>query len=44
LNLLCTLDILFLHPDKPGNLWTGDVDNRIKALFDSLRISVAGEK
>jgi len=40
LNLVCDLDILFLRRDKPGNLITpgGDLDNRIKVLFDALRI------
>jgi hypothetical protein len=31
------LDILFLRPQKPGNVF-GDIDNRIKTLIDSLRI------
>lgn len=43
LNLLCGLEILFLRPDRPGNLWRGDIDNRIKTLFDALRIPEAGE-
>jgi hypothetical protein len=40
LNLVCDLDILFLRRDNPGNLITsgGDLDNRIKVLFDALRI------
>jgi hypothetical protein len=49
LGLLCSLDILFLRPDKPGLLIrSGDIDNRLKTLFDSLRnpgpdaIEVAG--
>jgi hypothetical protein len=45
LNLVCSLDILFLRPDKPGGVvWAGDIDNRLKTLFDSLRIPVAGER
>ena len=35
----CSLDILFLRRDDPGNLVRsgGDIDNRIKVLFDGLR-------
>jgi len=34
------LDILFLRRDHPGNFVsnTGDIDNRIKVLFDALRM------
>ena len=37
--LACNLDILFLRRDNPGNLVKhgGDIDNRIKVLFDALR-------
>jgi hypothetical protein len=37
----CKLDILFLRRDMPGNLVKsgGDIDNRIKVLFDGLRIT-----
>jgi hypothetical protein len=40
LRLLAELDILFLRPSRPGELVThgGDLDNRIKRLFDSLRV------
>jgi hypothetical protein len=36
----CALDILFLRRDDPGNLIDnrGDIDNRIKVLFDGLRM------
>ncbi len=36
----CSLDILFLRRDDPGSLIRsgGDIDNRIKTLFDALRI------
>jgi hypothetical protein len=36
----CALDILFLRRDNPGNLIgnAGDIDNRIKVLFDGLRM------
>jgi hypothetical protein len=39
LSLLCSLDILFLRPDTPGSiLASGDIDNRLKTLFDALRL------
>lgn len=40
LHLVCDLDILFLRRENPGQLVTGggDLDNRIKVLFDALRI------
>ena len=40
LHLVCDLDILFLRRDRPGNLVCGggDIDNRIKVLFDALRL------
>lgn len=40
LNLVCDLDILFLRRDEPGSLIRsgGDLDNRIKVLFDALRV------
>jgi len=44
IQLLCGLDILFLRPDKPGKLWAGDIDNRIKTLIDALRIPTANER
>ena len=36
----CSLDILFLRRDNPGNFIVsgGDIDNRIKTLFDALRV------
>jgi hypothetical protein len=36
----CCIDILFLRRDGPGNVVShgGDIDNRIKVLFDALRI------
>ena len=36
----CSLQILFLRRDNPGNLVTsgGDIDNRIKTLFDGLKM------
>jgi hypothetical protein len=40
LHLACELDILFLRNDAPGSLVKsgGDLDNRIKTLFDGLRL------
>jgi len=37
--LACALEILFLRRDNPGSLVTngGDIDNRLKVLFDALR-------
>lgn len=38
LNLWCGLDILFLRPTPPGGvLQSGDIDNRVKTLFDALK-------
>jgi hypothetical protein len=39
-SLACALDILFLRRDQPGDLIRhgGDIDNRIKVLFDALRM------
>ena len=40
LHLVCSLKILMLRPEPPGSLITrgGDIDNRLKTLFDALRI------
>jgi hypothetical protein len=40
LHLVCDLDILFLRRENPGQLISagGDLDNRIKVLFDALRV------
>ncbi len=37
----CALDIVFLRRDAPGNLIAngGDIDNRIKVLFDGLKMT-----
>jgi hypothetical protein len=43
--LACKLDILFLRRDDPGNLIRsggGDLDNRIKVLFDALSVPERG--
>jgi hypothetical protein len=46
LNLACALDILFLRHEDPGSLILqgGDIDGRIKTLFDALRIPTEGEE
>ena len=38
--LACALDILFLRREKPGAIVShgGDLDNRLKTLFDALRM------
>jgi hypothetical protein len=40
LHLVCDLDILFLRRENPGALISGggDLDNRLKTLFDALRV------
>jgi len=39
LSLNCAIDVLFLRPTRPGGiLRSGDIDNRIKTLFDALRL------
>lgn len=42
--LACKLNILFLRRDAPGNLIEsgGDIDNRIKVLFDALSVPGRG--
>lgn len=38
--LICELSIFMLRPEPPGSLITqgGDIDNRLKTLFDALRM------
>jgi hypothetical protein len=45
LNLVCDLDILFLRREDPGRIigGGGDLDNRIKTLFDALRVPTEDE-
>jgi hypothetical protein len=45
LDLACELDILFLRNDAPGSVVRsgGDLDNRIKTLFDGLRMPSESE-
>ncbi len=39
LSLICRVNILFLRPEMPGGLLTsGDLDNRLKTIFDALRM------
>lgn len=40
LHLICELEIFMLRPGAPGAIITqgGDIDNRLKTLFDALRI------
>lgn len=40
LHLLADIDILMLRPELPGGIVTsgGDIDNRLKTLFDALRV------
>jgi hypothetical protein len=41
---VCSLDILFLrHEPKGGIIQSGDLDNRIKTLFDALRMPKSNE-
>ena len=38
--LVCSLDVLFLRPGMPGGaVQSGDIDNRLKTVFDALRIA-----
>jgi hypothetical protein len=38
-SLHCSIDILFLRPSTPGQiLSSGDIDNRLKTIFDALRL------
>jgi hypothetical protein len=40
IHLICELHIFLLRPEPPGAIVTqgGDIDNRLKTLFDALRI------
>jgi hypothetical protein len=46
LGLMCSLDILYLRRAKPGDVlqFTGDIDNRLKTLFDTLQIPDANNR
>jgi|CZKF01.1.fsa_nt_gi hypothetical protein len=45
LGVACKLDILMLRPEAPGQtlIKGGDIDNRLKTLFDALRMPKVGE-
>lgn len=44
-NTIAEIDILFMRPSEPGQLLGhgGDLDNRIKSLFDGLRMPSINE-
>ena len=45
LSVLCGIDILMLRRDRPGGiLQSRDIDNRLKVLFDALRMPSAGSE
>jgi len=45
MELFCQLDIQFLRRERPGALiHGGDLDNRLKTLFDGLRIPLAEDE
>jgi hypothetical protein len=46
LNLACEIKILFLRDQDPGDIFDnkGDLDNRIKTLFDALRMPKKDEQ
>lgn len=46
LSLACELKILFLRDQDPGDMFSqaGDLDNRIKTLFDALRMPKKDEQ
>lgn len=45
LELGCSLDVIFLRYDQPGQtlIQSGDIDNRLKTIFDALRMPKVGE-
>jgi hypothetical protein len=44
IDLLCGLNILWLRPEEPGALiQSGDIDNRLKTLFDALRMPTSDQ-
>jgi len=45
LSLLCSVSILFLRPDVPGGvIQSGDIDNRMKTIFDALKVPKTKEE
>ena len=44
LNLMCSIDVLFLKPHRPGGIVNqGDIDGRLKTLLDALAIPDANQ-
>jgi hypothetical protein len=44
LALRCGLKILFLRKEEPGGIYQGgDIDNRLKTLFDALAVPTVGQ-
>jgi hypothetical protein len=44
LHTICELQITLLRPEAPGRIITsGDIDNRLKTLFDALRVPFENE-
>lgn len=44
-DLVCSIDVLFLKSQGPGNLiYRSDIDNRLKVLFDGLRVPNNGSE
>jgi hypothetical protein len=43
-HLRCSIDVLFLRREKPGRVFMkGDIDNRLKTLFDALQMPHLGQ-
>jgi hypothetical protein len=44
--LSCSLDILLLRREQPGRvvMQSGDIDNRVKTLFDGLRMPASADE
>ncbi|HJW41361.1 MAG TPA: hypothetical protein VJ476_09065 [Rhizomicrobium sp.] len=41
-SLIASIEVLFLRPDEPGSIIkSGDIDNRLKTLFDALQMPVS---
>lgn len=45
MKLRCSVHVLLLRPDQPGSvIASGDLDNRLKTLFDALRLPQTREE
>jgi hypothetical protein len=45
IRLFCGISVLFLRPSMPGDVMlSGDLDNRLKTLFDALRMPSCKEE